>query len=402
MLLLRRWRASAVLLGLLAWGAAPAARAYPWMIKHDYAACAVCHADPSGGGLLTAYGRAQSEILMRMPYGASPEEEPKYAGFLYGLVDLPDWLLATVSFRGAGFTTWAKAPDGSTMTDTRYLQMLLDARGMAKIGAFRVGGALGWGNSILTLPAAVFTNDDQTQMLLAREYWVGLSLAKDSVLLRFGRVNLPFGLRNVEHTSWVRDLTQTDINISQQTGLAVSFESGPWRTEVLAMVGNLRASDTGYRERGFSGYGELKVAPRATVGLSALVSRGDSFVEGSGPYLRQAYGAFARWAPVVPVTLMFEADAFTKNTLGSGSQPFSGVGWLQVDVEPTQGLHVTPSLEILRTPDTSGVATGYWLTLDWFFLPHSDIRMDVIYRNYPGQGGRLQSLSGLIQLHTYL
>jgi hypothetical protein len=78
------------------------------------------------------------------------------------------------------------------------------------------------------------------------------------------------------------------------------------------------------------------------------------------------------------------------------------VGWLQVDVEPTQGFHVTPSLEILRTPDTSGVATGYWLTLDWFFLPHSELRFDMIYRNYPGQGGRLQSLSGLIQLHTYL
>jgi hypothetical protein len=26
----------------------------------------------------------------------------------------------------------------------------------------------------------------------------------------------------------------------------------------------------------------------------------------------------------------------------------------------------------------------------------------VLYRNYPGQGGRLQSVSGLIQLHTYL
>lgn len=391
-----------MLLALVLWGDPQAARAYPWMIKHDYAACAACHADPSGGGLLTAYGRAQSELLVRMPYGTSPEEEPRYAGFLYGLVNLPDWLLATVSFRGAGFTTWARAPDGSTMTDTRYLQMLLDARGMLKLGAFRVGGALGWGNTILTLPAAVFTNDDQTQMLLAREYWVGLSLANDSVLLRLGRVNLPFGLRNVEHTSWVRDLTQTDINVSQQTGLAASFASGPWRTEVLAMVGNLRASDTGYRERGFSGYGELTVAPRATVGLSALVSRGDSFVEGAAPYLRQAYGVFARWAPVLPVTFLLEGDAFTKNTLGSGTQDFSAVGWLQTDLEFTQGLHVVPSLEILRTPATSGIATGYWLTLDWFCLPHTELRFDVLYRNYPGQGGRLQSLSGLIQLHTYL
>jgi hypothetical protein len=397
-----RARAAAVLLALLVWGVPVVARAYPWMIKHEYAACAVCHADPSGGGLLTAYGRSQSEILMRMPYGASPEEEPKYAGFLYGAVDLPDWLLLTVSYRGAGFTTWARTADGATMTDTRYLQMLLDARGMLKLGAFRVGGALGWGNTILTLPAAVFTNEDQTQMLLAREYWVGLSLAQDSVLLRLGRINIPFGLRNVEHTSWVRDLTRTDINISQQTGLATSYESGAFRTEVLAMVGNARASDTGYRERGFSGYGELRVARRAAVGLSALVSRGDSFVEGSAPYLRQAYGLFGRWAPVVPVTLMLEGDVFTKNTLGSGTQDFSAVGWLQVDVEPTQGLHVTPSLEILHTPGTAGVATGYWLTLDWFCLPHTDIRLDALYRNYPGPGGRQQSLSGLIQLHTYL
>src|SRR5262249_28321058 len=244
--------------------------------------------------------------------------------------------------------------------------------------ACRLGGARGWGNTILTLPAAVFTNNDQTQMLLAREYWVGLSLAREWVLVRLGRVNLPFGLRNVEHTSWVRDLTRTDINISQQTGLAVSYQSGPWRTEVLAMVGNLRASDTGYRERGFSGYGELKVAPRTTVGLSALVSRGDSFVEGAGPYLRQSYGAFARWAPVVPVTFLVGGDVVTKDRLGRGTQGFSSVGWPQAGIEATQGLPVAPSLEILRTPGASGVATGFWLTVGWFCLPHPELRFDVL------------------------
>jgi hypothetical protein len=47
------------------------AHAYPWMIKHGYSGCPVCHADPSGGELLTAYGRAQSELLLRMHYGKS-------------------------------------------------------------------------------------------------------------------------------------------------------------------------------------------------------------------------------------------------------------------------------------------------------------------------------------------
>src|SRR5450432_266749 len=45
------------------------AHAYSWMIKHGYSGCPVCHADPSGGELLTAYGRAQSDLLLRMRYG---------------------------------------------------------------------------------------------------------------------------------------------------------------------------------------------------------------------------------------------------------------------------------------------------------------------------------------------
>ncbi len=40
------------------------AQAYPWMIKHGYANCATCHSDPSGGELLTGYGRVLSEEFL--------------------------------------------------------------------------------------------------------------------------------------------------------------------------------------------------------------------------------------------------------------------------------------------------------------------------------------------------
>ena len=57
------------------------AHAYTWMIKHGYSSCPVCHADPSGGELLTQYGRVQSDELLRMTYGkpsgGSSHSEPK-------------------------------------------------------------------------------------------------------------------------------------------------------------------------------------------------------------------------------------------------------------------------------------------------------------------------------------
>jgi hypothetical protein len=39
------------------------ARAHPWMIGEGEPACASCHADPSGAGLLTAYGRATLTVF---------------------------------------------------------------------------------------------------------------------------------------------------------------------------------------------------------------------------------------------------------------------------------------------------------------------------------------------------
>lgn len=385
-----------------------AADAYPWMIRHDYTGCAVCHVDPSGAGLLTDYGRAQNVLLMQMNYGAPirNEEAPSYAGFAFGVIPLPDWLLAQVTFRGAEFWVAEVTPPtltspSMTLSNTQFLMMLLDARAEVKFGIFRAAGSLGWGTTPFTLPAAVLTNADGTNELLARDYWVGLQL-DDSLLIRLGRINLPFGLRNVEHTSWVRNNTQTDINYSQQSGLSVSFDNGHVRTEVLAILGNLNVSPDAYRQRGFSGLVELPVAERASIGISVEVTRADLTTSSTSPALHQVYGAFARWAPVEPVVIMAEGDLYINNTLGSGVAQPNGVTWIQVDYEPIQGLHFAPALETLNAAGVSGTAIGTWMTFDWFCLPHTDIRLDGLYRYQPTTAGGTNTYSFLVQLHTFL
>jgi hypothetical protein len=383
------------------------AEAYPWMIRHDYTGCAVCHVDPSGAGLLTDYGRAQSVLLMQMNYGSpyKGDEAPSYANFAFG-VPLPDWLLAQITFRGAEFwvtETTAATPTTAAITasDQRFLMMLLDARAELKFGIFRAAGSIGWGTTPFTLPAAVWTNQAGTNMLIARDYWVGLQF-DDSLLLGIGRINLPYGLRNVEHTAWVRNNTGTDINYSQQSGLFVSFDNGKVRTEVELILGNLNVSPDGYRQRGFSGLVEVPVAERASVGFSALVTRANLSTSSPSPVLRQVYGAFSRWAPIEPVVIMVEADVFINSTLGSGVIQPNGVSWLQVDWEPIQGLHFAPAIETLTPYGVNGTGVGTWMTIDWFCLPHTELRLDGLYRYQPTPTSSTNTFSFLIQLHVYL
>ena len=83
----RRAGACVLAMGLGLFLAPARVEAYPWMIRHDYTGCGVCHVDPSGAGLLTEYGEAQSVLLMQMRYGAPAQgdEAPSYANFAFGL-----------------------------------------------------------------------------------------------------------------------------------------------------------------------------------------------------------------------------------------------------------------------------------------------------------------------------
>jgi hypothetical protein len=57
-------RVALIALPLLAVFAPKQAHAYAWMIKRGYPSCPACHADPSGGELLTAYGRMISTLTL--------------------------------------------------------------------------------------------------------------------------------------------------------------------------------------------------------------------------------------------------------------------------------------------------------------------------------------------------
>ncbi len=393
----RRLRPGLVLLLLLP---ALSAEAYPWMIRHGYTNCSACHVDPSGWGLLTEYGRGQAQIVLPTLYGKSPEEIEPTPGILFGAVPLPSWLNVGISLRGAVLSQTT-----SQGTSWRDILMIADLRAGVTAGPFLASVSLGYVPTGATRAALTTQARDN---IVSREHWLGVRLDDQKLYLLAGRMNLPFGLRNVEHTAFVRSATLTDTDSSQQYGGQVVWDAQGIRAGVMGIVGNFLVRDSSYWERGYSGYVEGAFSNRFTLGLSSLVTHADLGIGSFANRLvhdpfsntpdvwRQAHGLFSRWRVGGPWVLLAEADLLVES--GSGvPRDWGGAGLLQADVEPIQGLHFIFTGEGLRQFEVTSYGT--WFSVSWFFFPYAEVRVDTIFTEYGVPGGHEPSFSVLGQLH---
>lgn len=388
--------------------------AFPWMVKHNYGSCAACHVDPSGAGQLTQYGRAQADILVRWHVTPRKEEDEvsKTAGFLWFL-ELPEWLNLSGNLRGGPYIKLAPS--------TAVAPLLMAAELYATVNVdrfvFHASGGVGKGPTDTFAPVIVAprcdpatgANFDATKgqcgfSFVSREYWVGAKFAEEAVMVRAGRMFVPFGLRNNEHFMYVRNLTKTDINVGQQVGVSASYNSELLRGEVMALLGNYQLGPDAYRERGYSLYAEYAFKPNLYLGLSSLIawSQADPLLQ--LPLTRHAHGLFFRYAPIESLALLAEADLLV------WQQPtlLDRVGFaamVQADFEPLGGLHVLGTFEGGHTGSgEQGPMLGGWLSVAWYVLPHVEVRLDNILRRKPPRDGAPGSTeySLLLQLHTFL
>jgi hypothetical protein len=214
---------------------------------------------------------------------------------------------------------------------------------------------------------------------------------------------LPFGLRVEEHTLLARKATQVDINDRQQLGAAWAYNGKAIRTEVMGIAGNFSVSPDDYRERGGTGFVEWLPFSRGAFGVSALAAHANVDPEFLVERTRQAYGVTARYSPVEPIVVYGEGDLLVEDR---NSDNFTGnTGFVAVDWQIIQGLHLKGTGEWLSySIDTQADTVGAWGTVQWFFAPHADIRVDVIQRSAttPSTGLKVDTTTGLGMLHFYL
>ena len=374
-----------------------AAHAYPWMIRHSYSTCNTCHYDPSGAGAINGYGRAVADGVIRMGGESAAEDLPPSAAFLFGLVRTPEWLDLGGDVRLMAMST---KTNGVPLT-SRTIWMQLDASATVTAGSFLASGTLGFAPEG-ALGAALTRSTENN--VTSRQHWLGYQLGgPGSILLRAGRMNLPYGIRTIEHTLWVRKLTRTTINDDQQYGAAAYFSAGSVRGEVLGIVGNLQLRPDRYRERGYSAYVEAELTDGFALGLSSLVTHRDLDTVTLKETWRQAHGAFARYrTPYEPLVMLAEwSYAFE-----SGRDEYhqrGHLGYVQADWEPVQGLHVLATGEYARYGRQRTYSDyGGWLSYAWFFAPHCDLRLDSIYQSFGSTQGRTGAFTVLLQGHIFL
>jgi hypothetical protein len=377
------------------------ASAYPWMLRHEYNACAQCHVDPSGAGPLTKYGRALGEVALRTRYGAEADQvdDPGAAAkFLWGAVPLPEWLDLGGAFRVAHLSR----KDEDLPIDHRLVYMQAELSASVQASRFVASGSLGYLPQGGLLSSLTHGTQDN---VISRYHWVGYRLDEDSTMLvRAGRMNVPFGIRDTDHTLWIRTLSRTNIDDAQQHGASFSYSGEKFRGELMGILGNFQTRPDSYRERGYSGYLEWTPMTRLGTGISSRITHVSLDPQVGRAAFRHAHGAFVRWAtPWEPLVLMSETDYIIESFEGPPRRQ-GIVTMLQADLEPIQGLHyrMTGELQHYGPHEDASTSYGLWATFQWFCASHVDLRLDGIYRSLGSPTGSFGVTTLLVQAHLYL
>jgi hypothetical protein len=240
------WLAALCVLASLA--CARSAAAYPQYVFKGNGDCNACHHSPTGGGLLTHWGRASLDPTL----GGSVED-------VWGHADL---------------SSPPRAPAADLGADVRLLA-LIGSDSDGTIGPIVVpmltelGGAAGWQH--WTAYGAVTARSIGTTYLLAsREHWLEYSF-DGSLQLRAGRMVLPFGIRQPDHTQYVRSDLAFD-KWDQAYGLELDWRGTDWQLFANGFVGDLTGRPAERQERGVAATLLRNLGDDSSVGLSLLGS----------------------------------------------------------------------------------------------------------------------------------
>ena len=368
---------SAVALAVL--GSAGVVGAEPIFLSRQYARCTTCHYSPTGGGLLTPYGRSLSGQELSTTAAKEPAQQQgpgKEESFLWGALG---HALGPVSL-GIDMRPAYLDLSSESFRQSSTMFMTADLLAACRIDGWTIYGEVG--RQPLT-PAKVDSY----------EYWVGHDSEK-GFGFRVGRFLPAYGIRLADHTA----LTRLGLGFDAYDQVYGVELSRTWEHHLLQVsLGPGRADsvihDDGRQAFTATGRFQMDLSPRMVLVTSALFRDKARDVPQNG-----AGGLAFGIAPTSRISVWTEADAeFQQGTAGApaytllnetGFEVYRGV-WLKVSPQ-------------LRTEfgDTSGGT--FRMVFEANLLPRTHWNVDVSYYRDKNRVSDLVSKTFLAQLHLYL
>jgi hypothetical protein len=349
----------------------------PIFLSRQYARCTNCHYSPTGGGLLTPYGRSLSREELST-FGAqrgsgTPGREQE---FLFGaLGDHVRPVSLGVELRPSHLDVSA---DG--YSTTRDFLMNADLTAAVQAGGFTFYGELGRQPREGDTRVASF------------EHWVSYK-ARNGLGLRAGRFLPAYGVRFADHTAYTRAPLGLDLD-RQVYALELSYSGDRHLVQLSAGPGF--ADSIGHAdERAFtaSARWQYDVRPRVALVASGLY-RAASQVEPRS----EATGLALGIAPLRRLTLWGEADARFRDGPDGGT---SYVLLADAAYEVYRGIWLRLSPQLLTAyDDTSGGVTRLVAGLSLLPRTHWHVELSCYWDS--ARRGDSTTRTLLAQLHLYL
>jgi len=373
------------------------AAAYPqFQFSSGTNRCSQCHYSPSGGGLLTSWGRDESADTISLGGDGA---------FLHGLWAPPSWLGIGGDFRfamlsndvgnaqGTEFAAFPMQADlylRAALGESWSINGTIGVRGIVRPDDGSIGGRIG-----------AAAND-----VMSREHYVMWRPSATGPYFRVGRFFAPYGLRFVEHIYYVRRYTGNNL-YEESYNASGGYVADDWEAHATFFAPTPKEgaiefiSGVGPAEYGFAGYGELRLAKMSA--LAAQVRVGVSPNDNEGRY--QLGGIGKLWIEKAKILFLGEADLIhqtfsTANYSQNGFVSYAGLNFF-----PTRGVLAAVAYE--RYQENLSISTtarnAFDLQMNFFPWAHCEV-VGLARYQIVGQGaidGGSATL-WMLQLHYYL
>ena len=382
--------------------AVPARRAaaYPqFQFSSGTARCAQCHFAPSGGGLLTSWGRDESGDSISMAGGSG--------AFLHGAVSLPATVALGADLRLA---TLVNDTGGRESKEFAYFPMQFDLYGRVSFGDVSLNVTLG--------DRGVVRPDDGTptgrfkdfpDRIVSREHYLMWRPSASGPYARLGKFQTPYGIKFVEHIFWTRRYTGFNL-YEEPYALSGGYFAEDWEAHVSAFTPPPSSSpnlirSVGQPESGVAAFAEKRFADVLAVGLQARAGIASEEARYQG-------GIEAKyWLEPAKLLFMGEADLIHQTIKAASASQDQFVSLLGVSAIPTKGLMISAYYERWQENlSTKGTGRNA-LDGEINFFPYAHFEVVLIGRYQPAgasitTGGMTYTGSaaslGMLQLHYYL